>query len=322
MTRILGPLAVLACGPPGGASGIDSGIDDGTAGNQATLELPGIRGASVALVPPPRPMVVGLQLGEKTTCLAQSDSRFRCFGALATHGPDRGGSLEVTDASVCSRDGREERCHDRDGRMHVRRTPFVEVRRGGAGCGRDPEGQVWCWRNREPEHRARLTPIPLEHPATALTTTGMEACALTANADVRCFDPVRHVFGFGRGPKVAGQGVHVIAGTYLQTCWGDDRGVACHRYGRTWRVPHVRRPRLLAVGLKHGCAVTDRGLQCWGDDRHGQRSAPPRLDGSLITDLAAGDDHTCALLFGGGVRCWGLDDRHQVSGPCAAGLCD
>ena len=272
-------------------------------------------------LPRERPWVVGVQLGEKTTCLELSDSRFECFGAMRTRGADVGHPLQVTDRSVCSRDGQEERCHEEAGRVRVRRTPFVDVQVGGALCARDVVGGVWCWTSREPDDGARIIPIPVEGHATALATTGMDACVLTAQGEVRCFDPLRHVFGFGRRTRVLADHARLLEGTYLQQCWGASNGVFCSGSGRRWRVNGVDEPRLLAVGLRHGCAVDGKGVHCWGDNRHGQR-ALPMLDPELVMDLAAGDDHTCAVLFGGGVRCWGLDDRRQVSGPCAAGLCD
>ena len=284
-----------------------------------------IRGAALerttAAVHAPR--VVGLQLGEKTTCLERPDGSFQCFGALRIHGATPGSALHVTDRQACTWDGRLERCHADDGRLHVRPTPFVEVRTGGAGCGRDPDGAVWCWSRRMSQRDRSATPvvpIPIDGAAIALTATGTDACVLTSAHEVHCFDPVRHVFGFGRPATLAARSARLLAGTYLQRCWAEHDEVRCQRMGRTWRVPGVGHIRLLAVGLDHGCAVDER-LTCWGSDRYGQRRAPP-IDGELVVDLSAGDHHTCALLFGGAVRCWGRDDQTQVSGPCAAGLCD
>ena len=34
--------------------------------------------------------------------------------------------------------------------------------------------------------------------------------------------------------------------------------------------------------------------------------------GDVVTALAAGGEHTCALLGDGGVKCWGRGDRGQL----------
>ena len=79
----------------------------------------------------------------------------------------------------------------------------------------------------------------------------------------------------------------------------------------------------LALGTLHTCALLDNGhVRCWGDSMYGQlghgnknrigdnetpASAGDVDIGGLVTQLAAGDSYTCALLANGHVRCWGLD---------------
>lgn len=270
--------------------------------------------------PPPRPLVVGLSLGEKTTCLEQRDGRFRCWGALEVAGAVRG-ELQVFDREVCTRDGTQERCYRESDQILVRRSPFVELQTGASLCGRDVDGGVWCWMSREPDDNTPLTPIPLQGGATALAVTGLDTCALTTDGEVACFDPVMHVLGFHHSAQIAGRGAHLLDGSYLQQCFGGERGVRCRGAG-SWRtVRGLDTPRLLAVGRLHACAVDETRVRCWGDNRYGQRNVP-LLDASLVIDLDAGDDHTCALLFGGSVRCWGSDAEGQISAPCEAGMCD
>ena len=267
------------------------------------------------------PRVVRLHAGERTTCLEQSTGNLRCFGALSVGGPAPQGPIRVTDRAVCTWEGGTERCLQAGGRVRVRPTPFVEVQSGGALCGRDQDGQVWCWTSREPEEGGRVIPIPLDGAATALANAGLDTCVLTDRGEVQCFDAVRYVFGFGRKARLAGKGARLLRGTYLQRCWADAVGVRCHREGRAWRATRSADARMLAVGLQHGCVVGPQEVSCWGRNQYGQRDAPP-LDPDLVLDLAAGDYHTCALVFGGSVRCWGRDDAKQVSGPCEAGLCE
>ncbi len=72
----------------------------------------------------------------------------------------------------------------------------------------------------------------------------------------------------------------------------------------------------VAAGDHHACALLASGsVRCWGDNTHGQvgdgttieRHAPVGVTGldHDVSAIAAGGDHTCALLATGGVKCWG-----------------
>jgi alpha-tubulin suppressor-like RCC1 family protein len=83
----------------------------------------------------------------------------------------------------------------------------------------------------------------------------------------------------------------------------------------------------LAAGAYHTCAaLVDGSARCWGRNDHQQLGnsqvensrAPmpvPGLGGK-VTALAAGFDHTCALLEDGAVMCWGSNAVGQLgAGP-------
>ena len=62
--------------------------------------------------------------------------------------------------------------------------------------------------------------------------------------------------------------------------------------------------KAIGSGAKHACAITtDGGIDCRGDDSHGQVSKRP-ASGSF-TAISSGDDHTCALRDDGEWICWG-----------------
>nr|BAG82722.1 hypothetical protein [uncultured bacterium] len=79
----------------------------------------------------------------------------------------------------------------------------------------------------------------------------------------------------------------------------------------------------LGAGSTHSCAVTNSGgILCWGGNDFGQLG-----DGSTVTStvavehstltsgiaaVGAGEDHTCALTDGGGVKCWGRNSQGQL----------
>jgi alpha-tubulin suppressor-like RCC1 family protein len=89
----------------------------------------------------------------------------------------------------------------------------------------------------------------------------------------------------------------------------------------------------LATGDLHTCALLDTGaVRCWGrgwylgygntltigDDEAPADAGDIPLGGPAI-QIAAGQEHTCALMATGAVRCWGAGQRGRLGyGNCAA----
>lgn len=93
-----------------------------------------------------------------------------------------------------------------------------------------------------------------------------------------------------------------------------------------------RTARTLALGAEHSCAILDDGsVKCWGANGEGQLGlddaaargdgpgemgdALPKVDlgvGRTALALAAGSDHTCAVLDDGSVKCWGGNGYGQL----------
>ena len=87
---------------------------------------------------------------------------------------------------------------------------------------------------------------------------------------------------------------------------------------------------LLDVGGDHACAILgDGSVRCWGHNNFGQlgygntsdigddeapaSAGPVKLGpGRTARAIAAGTDHTCALLDNGTVRCWGRNNVGQL----------
>ena len=79
----------------------------------------------------------------------------------------------------------------------------------------------------------------------------------------------------------------------------------------------------IAAGYYHTCALLDDGsVSCWGRNNYGQlgdgtttqRTAPTQTSslGTAAVAIAAGIEHTCAILDDGTVSCWGRNYDSQL----------
>jgi alpha-tubulin suppressor-like RCC1 family protein len=84
----------------------------------------------------------------------------------------------------------------------------------------------------------------------------------------------------------------------------------------------------VGVGAFHVCALTAAGtVQCWGNDTAGElgqgsassepQPLPQDVPGlSGVVGLGVGRAHTCAVVAGGEVRCWGDNQSDQSGATC------
>ena len=138
-------------------------------------------------------------------------------------------------------------------------------------------------------------------------------------------------------------GVHAIAGGHAHTCalaeGSEGVGVKCWglnlsgQLGASTPLYYHATPvdvsglssgmRAVTTGSAHTCALTETGgVQCWGANAVGQLgngttiSSDVPVDvaglGSDVNAVAAACDHTCALVEGGGVKCWGRNYYGQL----------
>lgn len=84
----------------------------------------------------------------------------------------------------------------------------------------------------------------------------------------------------------------------------------------------------LSVGVRHACRIDLGELACWGENRQGQlgvgdsmpRDAPTQVgDGAKWLEVAAGEEHTCAIEAPGRLYCWGNNMSGQLGTGEAAG---
>ena len=173
-------------------------------------------------------------------------------------------------------------------------------------CALKSSGDVLCWGANsngqlgDGTTQSRNTPVRVTGlpPAVVIAAGGFHTCAVTAAGAVMCW-----------GSNASGQ---LGDGTTVQ------RNVPVKVAGLGSGMASV------TAGGSHTCASTQGGgAKCWGDNTFGQlgdgtmvqRLTPVDVVGlaSGIATLSAGGDHTCALLAGGGLQCWGAN-RHGELG--------
>jgi len=193
---------------------------------------------------------------------------------------------------------------------------------------------------------------------TAIAPGAMHTCAIVPGGAVKCWGS--SYFGqIGTGSvetiadfaptQVSGLtgGVTAISARWDHTCaivsggavkcWGDNEfgqiGDGSSGSGNKKPVPTqvsglTSGVTAIAAGQSHTCAIVSGGaVQCWGDNYAGQigdgshggtKPQPTQVSGltSGVTAIAAGHTRNCAIVSGGGVKCWGHESYvpEQVPG--------
>ncbi|TPV92606.1 MAG: hypothetical protein B7733_24870 [Myxococcales bacterium FL481] len=149
--------------------------------------------------------------------------------------------------------------------------------------------------------------VEVGEPAAAIATGRRHTCVLLTTGDVRCW-------GYG-GDGALGYASTDNVGVVLPPSAAGDIDVG----GQV---------RAIAAGARHTCALLDAGtVRCWGEgewgklgygttDAIGDDEAPAAAGdvevGEPVEQVVAGEDHTCALLESGNVRCWGRGDHGRL----------
>jgi alpha-tubulin suppressor-like RCC1 family protein len=184
--------------------------------------------------------------------------------------------------------------------------------------------------------------------ASAVAVGMHHTCALTSTGGVKCWG--YNAFGqLGDGTTTdrhtptdvsgLGSGVAALAAGAFHTCavtngggvkcWGANGegqlgdGTTTRRYTPVAVSGLASGVTAISAGLGHTCALTaGGGVKCWGENHAGElgdgtttdRHTPVAVSGlsSGVWSIAAGNDHTCALTYSDGAKCWGWNHFGQL----------
>ena len=197
----------------------------------------------------------------------------------------------------------------------------------------------------------RIIPVDVEGLASgvgAVSAGGSHTCALMEPGTVKCWgfnasgqlgtgDEVNastpvDVDGLSGDASALSAGGHhtcaLLAGGGI-VCWGENSNGQVGD-GSTQDRPNpvavIGLPlgnRAVSAGLSHTCAIlATGGVRCWGDNSSGQlgngttesSGSPVQVEGLAtgVAAISAGFNHTCALLTGSEIKCWGSNDYGQL----------
>jgi alpha-tubulin suppressor-like RCC1 family protein len=169
-------------------------------------------------------------------------------------------------------------------------------------CALTSSGEVKCWGQNDygqlgdgttTNSSIPVDVIGLKNGIVAITAGGSHSCALTSSGEVKCW-------GWNSNGQLGNQS-------------DTDSSVPVNIIGFSSGVIS------LSAGDMHTCALTsDGGVKCWGYNHFGQlgdgtttaSNVPVDVNGlsGQVLAISLGSSYTCALIAGGGVKCWGENE--------------
>jgi alpha-tubulin suppressor-like RCC1 family protein len=190
-----------------------------------------------------------------------------------------------------------------------------------------------------------LTPVSVANLGTAATSIASGwyySCALLNDGTVKCWGQGLYgALGSGTSNRTSATSVTGLGGTVSAIssgsyhtcalmsdgtvkCWGANESGQLGDNTQSYRSSAVSVQSLggtaiaISAGGNHTCALlNDSSLKCWGKNDYGQLGnnsmakvvklpvSVQGLSGLTITGISTGAAHSCALISGGEVKCWG-----------------
>ena len=261
--------------------------------------------------------VTQIAAGSRHTCAVLDRGSVRCWGEASLGRLGYGDRANVGDTP--------DRVPSKMGDVDVGGAVKQIVTGGDFTCALLERGNVRCWgyggngalgyasldsvgatRETTP---ARIGDVDIGGVAIAITARDAHVCALLDDGGVVCW-------GLGTNGRLG---------------HGDERSVGARETPAAGgRVDVGGKVVAIVAGGFHTCAMLESGgLRCWGDAESGQlgygnpynvgalpgsvpRAAGDVAVGARIESVAAGTSHTCAIVEGARVKCWGLGSGGQL----------
>lgn len=198
----------------------------------------------------------------------------------------------------------------------LRKTEVVEVTgRDQRMCARYANGDFACWEGTQIYNRRRFNTF---QKVMKVQPSRHGICAVFADERTRCLEPAT-------GSLVAYQELHAdaVVASNDQTCSTTADGtLQCWGQTRHYNVPkNLPFPtgHEVAVGSDHLCYADDGRVLCQGNNEKQQLEAPTELASEYVIQLAASNQHTCALTQSQKVFCWGENAEGSTTVPSDLG---
>lgn len=287
--------------------------------------LPADEEAARALRAPIRSMASGAGQSDWARCAATEDGRVACWGCSEPIGQGL----------------------RRRGRAAPKLLPLANVKQvavGQAGaCALNDAGAITCWGDGFQSRSTDVTDVAICQPPPgslrllegfprgerlAMTADG-RSCVMTSAGEVFC------------------QGYYYLPDDDWFKAMAPVVGLPAPMPDARVRRLAVPRARDIVAGREHFCALgVDGSVTCWDENAYGQCGAPTELCveylsggckvapfrvalGARAIAVSAGAEHSCALLEGGDVACWGRNENgslgfrsSEVCHPNWRGFCD
>lgn len=249
---------------------------------ESTLAAPGGNGGATP---------IGLSVGSSHACVTMSNGRLVCWGTQSAASPVLGDGTSATRLMPVD--------------VVSITTGATQVAAGGTMSCAIVSGTVKCWGG---------------------NTQGQLGTGNNTASNVPT-----DTFGLTSGVTSIAAGVNyacaVVSGA--AKCWGlNDNGQLGNNSFQASSTPTdvvslSSGVSAIAARQNHTCAIVDGGAKCWGANFSGQlgsgNTSPSQapvdvsglLAGSNVTAIAAGAEHTCAIVAGA-VKCWGSNQYGQL----------